>query len=77
MPFVTDEPITVTMTDTVERTYVLTESDLESLGLPATVADLENLDTDSLSTCLLDHADEVGFAITEREIDISTEPAAR
>jgi hypothetical protein len=63
--------ITIEMTQTTTRTYNLTEEQLEELGLPSTVEELSEMETDVLGVSLLDNLSEDEYAVTERDLEIS------
>lgn len=67
-------PITVHVTDTVVRSYNLTTSQLEDLGLPTSMEGLVAMDSDEIGSALLEGADEDNYAVTDRDIEITSTP---
>jgi hypothetical protein len=65
--------IKLALTRTITTTYHLTEAQLEANGLPTTVDELSALEADTLAVTLLDEVDENDYAVTEQEIEITTE----
>jgi hypothetical protein len=67
-----EEPqLTITITESIERTYSLTATELADLELPGTADAFENgmEDCDEIALALEEHFDG-DYAVTERDIDI-------
>jgi hypothetical protein len=66
--------ITITMTETVVNTYILTTDQLASMGLPTTVTGLTEYDTETLAGALLQEVVADDLAVTERDLEIQVTP---
>jgi hypothetical protein len=70
--------IQIAMTETITRTYFLTEEQLAENSLPTTVEALDELaeeDGDTLGVTLLDELAVETYDVTDRTFEITTEPA--
>jgi len=67
-----ENTIEIVITETHVTTFRLTPKQLEEAQLPASVADLAAMDDDTLAVTLLDDLDADEFAVTDREIDITS-----
>lgn len=67
--------ITISITETVERTYMVSADELDELDLPTSAAELGAMDDDDLGVSLIESDLEDRYAVTDRRIDI-TDPEA-
>lgn len=66
--------ITITITESISRTYMVSADELEDLDLPTDRDELKALDEEHLAVSLIDSDLEDRYEVSEREIEI--EPAA-
>jgi len=67
-----ENTIEIVITETHVTTFRLTPQQLEEAQLPASIADLSAMDDDTLAVTLLDDLEADEFAVTDREIDITS-----
>jgi hypothetical protein len=70
-----ENTIEIVITETHVTTFRLTPKQLEEAQLPVTAGELDAMDDDTLAVTLLDNHAADEFAVTDREIDITSSVA--